>query len=158
MSARMLDRLEGWWTDLPTTRRGSLLNTAIRTLLFPLFLVAELLSVASRLAEEEEVGYNANSGSKILNAIVCCILCAQVVGGSPLLSTELCAGKVNIYVDRFRGCWEESVPLFLQAFVYVIFLDVLAALGLQHLIRNFRPELESACAAISGSPTPFPHQ
>ena len=145
--------LQASWANLPLTKAGSILNLGIRCLLFPLFLSYELIRLPSRLVEEEPDRYGlvqgtvaSNPGSQASSlsedlhrgAFSCC------AGGGP------CG---LLILSRFRTCLVQgSVALFLQAVIYVITLDLLAICGLQHVVRNFRSELEAAAATLSGTP------
>ena len=55
-----------------------------------------------------------------------------------------------IFADRLAACWRASFALVFQAGTYIALLDVIAVLGLQHVVRNFRADFERALAYLFG--------
>lgn len=56
----------------------------------------------------------------------------------------------KIFINRFKDCWRASPPLFFQGVFYTVCLELFAALGLQHILRHNRDEIEHLMALLSG--------
>ncbi len=80
-----------------------------------------------------------------------CAGASSAAGGSALLP----AGP-KIYKNRFKDCWRASKPLFFQGVFYTICLELFAALGLQHVLRHYREDIEHFMALLSGVPQQAP--
>lgn len=140
-----------WWTRLPLTRAGSLLNLGVRLVLLPIFLAVEALMLPWRIAAVEPSDYQIQKGA--LDST--CSRLLQLALSANAKPSARFAGKqssvegprsVLVFKDRISACWRASFALLLQAVTYMVVLDVVAVLGLEHVVRNFRAEIERTLA------------